>query len=90
MIPQVSFTLFGGVKDPFVDCIPRTNVAESAEVMKNEAINMIAKIDMINDIGIALNISKMVNSVEEMVKSRMPFFGYQSPLYQMLKTKMSK
>ena len=44
MMPQMSFTLFGGVNEPFVDCIPRTNVAESAEVMKNEAINKIARL----------------------------------------------
>ena len=61
--PQMSFTLFGGVNEPFVDCIPRTNVAESADVMKNETINKIAKTDMMNDIGITLNISKIVNSV---------------------------
>ena len=64
MIPQMSFTLFGGVNDPFVDCMPSTNVAESAEVMKNEAIKKIAKTERMSDIGIVLNISKMVNSVE--------------------------
>ena len=74
MIPQVSLTLFGGVNEPFVDCIPRTNVAESADVMKNEAIKKIAKTDMKSDIGITLNISKIVNSVEGIVKSVSPFF----------------
>ena len=52
MTPQMSFTLFGGVNEPFVDCMPRTNVAESAEVMKNDTINKTAKTDMINDKGI--------------------------------------
>lgn len=72
IIPQTSLTTLGGVKDPFVDCMPRTNVAESADVMKNEAINKIAATESINDIGIALNISKIVNSVENAVKSRTP------------------
>ena len=59
----MSFTLFGGVNEPFVDCMPRTNVAESADVTKNETINKIAKTDMMNDKGITLNISKIVSSV---------------------------
>lgn len=45
MSPQMSFTLFGGVNEPFVDCIPSTNVAESADVTKNEAIKMIVAMD---------------------------------------------
>ncbi len=65
MIPQMSFTLFGGVNDPFVDCMPSTKVAESAEVMKNEAIKKIAKTERMSDIGIVLNISKIVSSVNE-------------------------
>ena len=72
IIPQTSLTMLGGVKDPFVDCIPRTNVAESADVIKNEAINKIAATERINDNGIALNISKIVNSVGNCVKSRTP------------------
>ena len=74
MIPQMSFTLFGGVNDPFVDCMPSTKVAESAEVMKNEAINKIAKTERMSDIGIVLNISNIVNSVECTVKSVSPLF----------------
>ena len=70
----MSFTLFGGVNEPFVDCMPRTNVAESAEVTKNDTINKIAKTDMMNDIGITLNISKIVSSVLGIVKSTSPFF----------------
>ena len=46
IIPQVSLTVFGGVNEPFVDCMPRTNVAESADVMKNDTIKIIANTDM--------------------------------------------
>src|SRR4051794_12475238 len=74
MTPQMSFTLFGGVNEPFVDCIPRTKVAESAEVTKNDTISKIAKTDMMIDIGITLNISKIVSSVLVLVKSTSPFF----------------
>lgn len=90
MVPQVSLTLFGGVNEPFVDCMPRTNVAESADVMKNEAIKKIAKTDMKSDIGITLNISKIVNSVEGIVKSTSPFSEYRLRLYQMPKTRTSR
>ena len=46
MTPQIIFTLFGGVNEPYVDCMPNTKVAESAEVMKNEAIRITAKTEM--------------------------------------------
>lgn len=36
--PQLIFTKLGGLRLPFVVCIPSTNVAESADVMKNVAI----------------------------------------------------
>ena len=55
--PHVSLTLLGGVSDPFVDCIPRTNVAESADVIKNDAINKIATIEIIKENGMVLNLS---------------------------------
>ena len=74
MVPQMSFTLFGGVNEPFVDCMPNTKVAESAEVMKKEAMSKIAKIEMKSDKGIALNISKIVSSVDDAVKSVKPCF----------------
>lgn len=61
--PQINLTLFGGVSDPFVDCMPSTNVAESADVMKNDAIKIIAATDKISDQGMASNISKIVSSV---------------------------
>lgn len=74
VIPQASFTLFGGVIEPFVDNIPRTNVAESAEVMKNEAISTTAKIETIVDNGMEWNISNIVNSVEAFAKLATPLF----------------
>ena len=63
MTPQMIFTLFGGVNEPYVDCMPNTKVAESAEVMKKHAIRITAITEIMNDIGIELNISKIVNSV---------------------------
>lgn len=71
--PQMSFTVFGGVNEPFVDCIPSTKVAESADVTKNEAINKTAATDRNNEKGIVSNISKIVSSVLNCVKSAMPF-----------------
>lgn len=38
--PQTTFTIFGGFKLPLVVCIPKTNVAESADVTKNVVINI--------------------------------------------------
>src|SRR5699024_5131018 len=70
--PQMSLTLFGGVNEPFVDCIPRTKVAESADVMKNEAIKIMAATDKMSDHGIASNISKIVSSVLNWLKSILP------------------
>ena len=74
VIPQANFTLFGGVRDPLVDCIPRTKVAESAEVMKKEPINNTAKTEIPVEKGIIWNISKIVNSVDACAKSAMPLF----------------
>lgn len=74
MTPQMIFTLFGGVNEPYVDCIPNTKVAESADVIKNEAIRKTAKTEMTNDKGIVLNISKIVNSVDALAKSARPSF----------------
>lgn len=45
-IPHTIFVVFGGFKLPLVVCIPRTNVAESAEVIKNVLISKIANIDV--------------------------------------------
>lgn len=74
MTPQMIFTLFGGVNEPYVDCMPNTKVAESADVIKNEAIRKTAKTEMMNDKGIVLNISKIVNSVDALAKSAKPSF----------------
>src|SRR5699024_12763688 len=43
--PQTILVLADGYSDPFDVCMPSTNVAESADVMKNEDTRMIAKID---------------------------------------------
>ena len=72
MTPQIIFTLFGGVNEPYVDCMPNTKVAESAEVMKNDAIRIIATTEIKNEKGIELNISKIVNSVLALAKSATP------------------
>lgn len=45
--PQVIFTVVGGDMDPFVVCIPKTKVAESAGVMKNVLISRIPRMDKI-------------------------------------------
>src|SRR5699024_1087217 len=45
MNPQISLTLLSGSKLPPVDCIANTNVAESADVIKNVLINKTAKIE---------------------------------------------
>ncbi len=42
IIPQTNFTRFGGLRLPFVVCIPSTNVAESADVIKKVLIRKIA------------------------------------------------
>src|SRR5690625_3502996 len=46
MIPQINLILFGGYKLPPVVSIPRTNVAESADVIKNMLISRIAMLDI--------------------------------------------
>src|SRR5699024_6542877 len=43
--PQTILVLADGYSDSFDVCMPSTNVAESADVMKNEDTRMIAKID---------------------------------------------
>ncbi len=45
MIPQINVTKKGGFKFPFVVCIPRTKVAESAEVTKNVKIRTTEMVD---------------------------------------------
>ena len=49
--PQASFTRTFGLRLPPVVCMPNTNVAEAAEVMKKVLINKIASSDVINDNG---------------------------------------
>lgn len=43
-IPQISFVDTAGFKLPFDVSMPKTKVAESAEVIKNVMINKVAKI----------------------------------------------
>ena len=45
--PQMTLTVLAGLSCPFVLNIPITNVAESAEVMKNTAITKIVTKDKI-------------------------------------------
>ncbi len=45
MIPKINVTKKGGFKFPFVVCIPRTKVAESAEVTKNVKIRTTEMVD---------------------------------------------
>src|SRR5699024_221608 len=54
--PQINFTKFAGLKVPKAVCIPKTNVAESAEVIKKEDISPTVKIDKTKLIGSSLKI----------------------------------
>ena len=45
MIPQMNLIRLPGVRDPLVVIMPKTNVPESAEVMKKVPIRIIARID---------------------------------------------
>ena len=42
---HVTFTMLDGSNEPYDVCIPNTNVAESADVIKNEPINISATSD---------------------------------------------
>src|SRR5699024_7194638 len=57
--PQIIFIVTDGFNDPNVVCIPKTNVAESADVTKNVTININVIIDSTNPNGTA---SKTPNS----------------------------
>ena len=72
-IPQRILIWLLGTKEPCVDCIPNTKVAESADVMKNVVTSRIAMSDMIKPSGISLNIANNVCSVGKAVKS-IPLF----------------
>src|SRR5699024_47106 len=48
----------GGVSEPNVVCIPRTNVAESADVIKNTDTSTMATMERSAPIGSSLNIAK--------------------------------
>ena len=67
--PQITFTILDGSNEPFVVCMPNTNVAESAEVMKNVLIKITAIIERTIDNGSSLNTANNVSSVFKPVKS---------------------
>src|SRR5699024_12150652 len=56
--PHTILTPPGGVREPNVVCIPRTNVAESADVMKNTETSTMATMESSAPIGSSLNIAK--------------------------------
>src|SRR5690606_37252678 len=72
-MPQRTLIWLLGSSEPFVDCMPSTNVAESAEVMKNVLTSKIANRDITKPSGISLNIANKVCSVGKPVKS-IPLF----------------
>lgn len=49
--PHTNLIFVLGFKFPYVVCIPKTNVAESADVIKNVLISRTAKTDIIADNG---------------------------------------
>src|SRR5690625_2748871 len=61
--PQISLILSGGLNIPFVVCIPMTNVAESAEVIKKIAIRIIPTIVKIVGNGNSPNVANNAISV---------------------------
>lgn len=58
----MNFTLLSGFKEPCEVCIPSTKVAESADVMKNAAIKVIAIIAMMVPNGKLSNIPNKASS----------------------------
>ncbi len=59
MNPQTNLTTIPGFKSPPVDMLPRTNEAESAEVIKNTLTRIIAMIDVTIASGYC---SRVINS----------------------------
>src|SRR5699024_12199197 len=54
-ILQMTLTITDGFNEPNVVCIPNTNVAESADVIKNVAINSNVTMDNTKSNGTSLN-----------------------------------
>src|SRR5699024_2442799 len=73
-IPHVILTEFGGVSEPFVVCIPSTNVAESAEVIKNVIIRINATMDKTIVQGNRWNTANRTCSSAYFDKSKIPMF----------------
>src|SRR5699024_8296477 len=61
--PHANLIFIGGFNIPFVVCIPITNVAESADVMKNVLIKTIASTVEIVPHGNSFNVEKSAISV---------------------------
>jgi hypothetical protein len=66
--PQLILTALGGLRLPLVDCIPRTNVAESADVLKNVPIRNTAMIVATVPNGSEENIPNIASSSANSVK----------------------
>ena len=63
MTPHVNLMWLGGLRLPLVVSVPSTNVAESAEVMKNVPIKKMAMSDMIVPMGYCSNTVKSKTSM---------------------------
>src|SRR5699024_4051223 len=63
MNPQINLILRGGFNIPFVVCIPITNVAESADVIKNVLIKTIDRTVAIVPSGSSPNVANKAISV---------------------------
>src|SRR5690625_308815 len=63
--PHVILTELGGLKSPSVVSIPRTNVAESADVIKKIAITIIVIIDITKPNGNCSSIPKVIVSISK-------------------------
>src|SRR5699024_7694065 len=63
--PHVILTELGGLKSPSLVSIPRTNVAESADVIKKIAITIIVIIDITKPNGNCSSIPKVIVSISK-------------------------
>src|SRR5699024_12564770 len=68
--PHVILTELGGLKSPSVVSIPRTNVAESADVIKKIAITIIVIIDITKPNGNCSSIPKVIVSISRSEERR--------------------
>ena len=68
MTPHVNLIELGGFRFPWVVKVPRTKVAESAEVIKNVPIKKMATMDMIEPMG---NCSRRMNKATSIPRASM-------------------